>query len=438
MSRGKLGWTKSEYIELVNSGGKVPLGAVEAWHTGLTADDIGSLTEVGAANYDRLSAVLKQREQAQSAGRPDAAITNPNTKEDQMTRASVLPPDEATIDHDIGQMMQCAIISGIDHVPMHEVAKSFGNDRVAAATEGYAGDFSRGGSWISGQYSNRFIQVLTPMSVVRASGANTESLTDGISTLPELTSAPQGQFVGEKEEAQLEGYSTGQKRLIAKELIAMWAMSESLVRSPSANASARVRESVLAQVAATEDLYFLRGQKSGAGPTGLRYQAHADNILTANGTVNVANIIGDLSKLETALANANVRGLRFGWAMAPRTMQYLADLRDNAGWVFPTLQDERPRLRRKPVYTTTQIPINLGGSTDESEIYLFDSSHLVIGDVPNMSFQSSNVAAYKDADGNLQAAFGKRQVISRLVLGTDIITEHDKAIAVLTEVDWGA
>jgi hypothetical protein len=97
---------------------------------------------------------------------------------------------------------------------------------------------------------------------------------------------------------------------------------------------------------------------------------------------------------------------------------------------------ERPTLRGKPVFATTQIPINLG-SGDKSEIMLAEASHLIIGDSPRVGFDSSNVAAYLDG-GVMKASFSERKVVTRLVMENDFNTLYDQAIAVLTNVNWGA
>lgn len=351
-------------------------------------------------------------------------------------RIRVLPATSEQLDHDLGVLLQSRVVSSLDRVPVAEVAKKlFKNERVASASM-YADEHSAGGAWISGAYLDRFIELLRPLSIVRMMGVDTVPLDDGVLVMPKETAGPTGQYLGEKEPANVETLASGDVRLVAKELVCMVAASEKLIRSPSAKAADRIRNSVLRGAGQTEDLYFLRGIPAGAGPTGLRYLVNAANVLTANATVSLATITSDLGRLELALLNANVAFFRPAWIMAPRTLIYLMDLRDgNGNLAWPSLSQEKPTLRGKPVYTTTQIPVNLG-SGDKSEIMLVETSHLVIGDAPRVGFESSNVAAFLDG-GVMKSSFAERKVVTRLVMENDFNTLYDKAIAVLTSVNWG-
>lgn len=353
------------------------------------------------------------------------------------SQVRVLPPTSEQMEHHLGVYLQCQIISGIDRKPAHEIAaKHFKNDFVASAAM-HADDHGRGGAWISGQFSERFIEALTPMSVVRSVAVGSLTLDDGTLTVPKVTSLPTGYYLGEQQSADNETVGTGDVKLIAKELVVQVTASEKLVRSTSANAADRIRQSVLRGAAKTEDLYFLRGAPSGAGPTGLRYLMASGNVIAMNATVNLANVTADLGRLEYLLAAGDVDTSAAAWIMNPRTAIYLMDLRDgNGNLAWPGLQLEKPRLRGKRVHVTTQIPVNLGGGT-ESEIMLVAGQHVLIGDGPRVGFESSNVAAYNDG-GTIKAAFSERKVVSRLVIENDINLEHDQAVAVLTGVTWGA
>lgn len=375
---------------------------------------------------------------SESAGRAGAnSLVDLQSSGGTSDNIRVLPATSEQLDHDLGVLFQSKILSDMDGVPVAEVAKKvFGNDRVSSAAM-YASEHGSGGSWIQGVYLDRFIEQLRPLSIVRMMGVDTVPLDDGSLSMPKEGAGPTGQYLGEKEPANVEALASGDVRLVAKELVCMVAASEKLIRSPSANAANRIRNSILRGAGQTEDLYFLRGIAAGAGPTGMRYLANAANILTANGTVNVANITNDLGRMELALLNANVSEIKPAWIMAPRTRVHLMDLRDgNGNLVWPTMSLPQPMLRGKPVFTTTQIPVNLG-SGDKSEIMLAEAAHLVIGDAPRVGLDSSNVAAYLDG-GVVKASFAERKVVTRLVMENDFATLYDKAIAVLTAVDWGA
>ena len=127
---------------------------------------------------------------------------------------------------------------------------------------------------------------------------------------------------------------------------------------------------------------------------------------------------------------------RAGWIMAPRTQMHLMNLRDgNGNYAFPEVMSGR--LRNKPIFLTTQIPINLGGGT-ESEIYLVDAAQIVVGEHMGIEISMSTEAAYNDGTGTMRAAFSRDETVMRAILQHDINARHLAAIAILTGVTWGA
>lgn len=367
-------------------------------------------------------------------GRPDPGEKD-ETGRGSQTR--VMPASRDQMMHDMGVAFQCTLIAAADGGNAVDVANNmFQNERVAQALT--ANSHSAGGSWVQGAFSDMFIDLLRPESIVRAAGVDSVPLDDGTLTMPKTLSGPSGRYLGEDEAANAETVTTGDLMLVGKELVVIVPISEKLARSPSANASARVRNTIFAGAGETEDLHFIRGVASGAGPTGMRYLLNSANLLTANTTITLANVTFDLGRCELALLAGNVKMRKPAWFMSPRSLVFLMDLRDgNGNLAFPSLSGERPMLRNKPVYTTTQIPDNIGGNGTGSEIYLADASELIIGDVPKVDFIADSRAAYNDASGNIKSALSERKIVMRLVVENDFGLLHDKAVAVLNDVRWG-
>jgi len=88
------------------------------------------------------------------------------------------------------------------------------------------------------------------------------------------------------------------------------------------------------------------------------------------------------------------------------------------------------------VWTTTSIPVNLGGG-DESEIYFVDFAEIMVGEVEGIIVDASDTAAYHDGS-NVVAAFSQDQTVIRAIVQHDMAPRHNTSIAVLTAVDWGA
>ena len=205
------------------------------------------------------------------------------------------------------------------------------------------------------------------------------------------------------------------------------------------NLGAWVREDLVTAMAERADLAFLRGDGTSNTPTGFLTLAQAGAKFNANATVNLANITNDLGKAELVLQNNNLRNKsRWVWFMAPRTLVFLSDLRDgNGNLAYPSLTNgNQPMLRMKPVYDTTQIPINLGGGTNQSEIYLVDMSHVLVGETGGMELATSSEASYFDGSV-LQSAFARDMTLIRAIHRHDIDIRQLFAVAIIQQVTWG-
>lgn len=350
--------------------------------------------------------------------------------------ARVLPSSPEQQRHDLGVYLQCVVVSQIDHLnPQQAIdlaANHFGNDRVSSAMS--ANVHTAGGSLVAGAFSTAWIELLRAKAIMRAAGVPTLPLDDGSLTVGRKTGASTSYYRGEGQNATISQLTTGDMKLIAKEMVTMVPITEKLARSPSAGATAMVRDDIIESAALCEDLYFIRGVASGAGPTGMRYLAPSANVLTMTASPDLAKVTTDLGRLELVLMSNNVDVTEAHWAMSPRTLIYLMNLRDGNGNIaFPEISMNMT-LRKKPIHVTTQIPENL--NTNQSELYLFQPRSCVIGDVPNMSIVASNTAAYWDGTA-VVAAFSKGEIVTRLTMENDFNLRQLAGVAILTGLTWG-
>lgn len=352
-------------------------------------------------------------------------------------RVRVLPSSPEQQQHDIGVYLQCVLVQQIDHLSPEQavnLAKNhFGNDRVSSAMS--ANVHAAGGSLVAGAFSTAWIELLRAKAIMRAAGVPTLPLDDGSLTVGRKTGASTSYYRGEGQNATISQLTTGDLKLVAKEMVTMVPITEKLARSPSAGASAMVRDDIVESATLCEDLYFIRGVAAGAGPTGMRYLAPSANVLTMTATPTLITVTSDLGRLELALMANNVDVTQAHWAMSPRTLIYLMNLREptNMALAFPEISMNMT-LRKKPIHVTTQIPENL--STNQSELYLFAPRACVIGDVPNMSIIASNTAAYWDGSA-VVAAFSKGEIVTRLTMENDFNLRQPTGVSVLTGLTWG-
>jgi len=297
-----------------------------------------------------------------------------------------------------------------------------------------------GGFLVPEDVSAEIIELLRPVSVVRAMGPRVIPLPNGnMSTNRRAAGASFG-YIAEQQDTPATGLTFGPMKLSAKKLAGLVPISNDLLRSASTSVDMLVRDDIVEGAAQAEDLYFLRGSGGENLPLGLRFQAVGTsfaslNILAMTATPDLAKVTTDLGRLELALMNQNVDPTGAHWVMSPRSAMYLTNLRDgNGNLAFPEMS--AGMLRRKSVHVTTAIPGNLGAGT-ESEIGLIHPSHVVIGEQGAINVAVSTEAAYKDASGTMQAAFSRDETLMRLILLHDIGMRHLPAASWLTGVTWG-
>lgn len=314
-------------------------------------------------------------------------------------------------------------------------SEQFGDEGVAKALA--AGVGSAGGFMVPEEFSAEVIELLRPMSVVRSLNPAIYPMPRGNLTVPKLAGGSSASYVGENTNMAKTEPSFGQLTLNAKKLAALVPISNDLIRFSSPQADVVVRDDLVMALAQRSDLAFIRGDGTGNTPTGMRNAAAAGNIIAANATVSLDNVTTDLGKLVLALKNANVRMIRPGWIMSPRSEHYLMTVRDGNGNYAYRTEMLAGNLWGMPYRTTTQVPDNLGAGTNESEVYLADFADAVIGDAMTIMLDVSGEAAYHDGS-NVVASFSLDQTVVRAIAQHDFGLRHDASVAILTGVTWGA
>jgi len=346
-----------------------------------------------------------------------------------------------------------AAVPGVTFARMTRyLAAGQGNAHIAAQiaeTNGDSGLFANqnmssgaaGGFLVPEDVSGEIIELLRPASVVSAMGPRFVPLPNGNMTTNRRTSGAQFGYIAEQQDTPATGQTFGQMKLSAKKFAGLVPISNDLLASASTSVDKLVRDDIVEGAAAAQDLHFLRGAGGENSPLGLRNQLVGTsfevlNILTMTAVPDLQKVDNDLGRLELALMNQNVDPTGAHYVMSPRTAMYLTNLRDgNGNKAYPEM--ENGMLRRKPVHVTTNVPTNLGGGT-LSEIGLIHPRHVVIGEQDGIKISVSTEAAYKDANGVMQAAFSRDETLMRLILHNDIGLRHLPAVAWLIGVTWGA
>ena len=225
----------------------------------------------------------------------------------------------------VGRMVRLLAMAKGDHEKAIVYAtKMFGAEDMAVKALS-AGQADAGGFLVAPEFSAEVIELLRPMSVVRRMNPTTLPMDQGALSIPKISGGATAAYTGEGQNIGSSQQTTGMLDLVWKKLAALVPISNDLLRfsTVSPNADAVVRDDIVSAMALREDLAFIRGDGLTGTPKGLRNWAPAANVLTVNATVNLANITVDLGTLVLALENADVRMIRPGWLMAPRTKHFL-------------------------------------------------------------------------------------------------------------------
>jgi HK97 family phage major capsid protein len=297
-------------------------------------------------------------------------------------------------------------------------------------------DGTAGGFLIEDQLAEEVIEFLRAASVIRQLNPTMMPLPGGRLDISKIPTGANASYIGENDNAPYSEAQFGMVSLSAHDLAVLVAISNNLLNRTGGSADRVVRDDLVNAMAVRSDQAFIRDNGTINTPRGLRYWAPSANVIAANGTVNLANVTVDLGKLMLALMGSNVRMLRPGWIFAPRIFIYLTTVRDtNGNFAFRDEMINRRQLWGYPYGVTTNVPINLGGGSNESEVYFADFADVVIGEENTIQLASSDTAAYHDGSA-VQAAFSRNQSVIRAIANHDLVMRHAESVAVLTTVTW--
>ena len=331
------------------------------------------------------------------------------------------------------------------------MAKGDQDRAVEMAKEGYgadhsvvkalmAGEATAGGFLVPPDFGREIIELLRAQAVVRGMNPVIWPMPNGTAEVPKITGGATAAYTGESRNIGSSQQTTGMLNLVWKKLAALVPVSNDLLRFSTGDLAADriVLDDCVSSLALREDLAFIRGDGLSGTPKGLRYWCPAANLSTVNATVNLANVTVDLGELMLLLKNANVRFLRPGWILSPRTEIFLQTIRDGNGNYAFRAEMLTGKLWGFPYKATTQIPQNLAYTgTGETETYLVDFMDAVIGEASEIIIDASANAAYYDTESAaVVSSFSRDETVIRAIARHDFGMRHDESVAIHPDVDW--
>jgi HK97 family phage major capsid protein len=444
------------------------LAQLEAGGTELSAEQLADI-EAKQKEFDELGAKINRAEAAEHMaasaatqvetlrvqGAPPASTYVPDARTAGVMRMAFgLPFAEPKANaeprpHHFGRL----IAAVTTFKGMHPVAAAphaaelFGEDIGAVLADNVA---TGGGILIPQNLGQQIIERLTPMAVVRQLGAEPLPLPQGGNlTLGRNKEGMQGSYVTQAGNKDTDRIAESDAKfesvqLKSRTFAGLMPINNDFLRNANNDAMLRlIEQDAIKGLAAAEDAQFLRGSDNGGkAPKGLLNWALAANkkvasVLSGTQAEIVQKVRSELSLLILLVESGNSMMLKPGWAVAPRTRRFLMALVDgNGNKAFPEM--EQGLLMGYPLRASTNIPVNLGAGTNESEIYFGDWADFYIGEDGGMEFAVATEASWQDVGGNQRNAFQENVTLLRAILRHDFAPRHVENVAVLTAVKWGA
>lgn len=418
------------------------LAAKEAGGQSLSADELTQF----AALEKQIAEKTEQLARAESAERAAAAAAVPLNE----SAAGINGPPSANASPHItvtsnqapgasvAQMARLLAAAQGNQMQAAEMAKSggFGSDVVMALSTVSPG---AGGVLIPTNMASEVIESLRPTSILRSFGARPIPLINGNMGLPRIKGNTSVGYIGMDTDIPVTGMEFADLKLQAKKLAALVPISNDLLKFQGVNPGVDqiVVDDLFVSVGLYEDITFIRSNGNGGlTPKGLRYWTPPANVVKAPAGATMADIDAFCGGLMLRVELANVNLTKCGWIMNPRTIRFLQTVRDgNGNLAYPEIQSGT--FKGYPFKLSTQVPINLGAGSDESEIYFGDYSDCFIGETGQLLLAYSTEASYKDGNGDTVSAFQRDQTLVRVINHNDFGPRHVESFAVGVEVKWG-
>jgi len=326
-----------------------------------------------------------------------------------------------------------------------------------------AGIGSSGGFILPPEYINEIIELLRPLSVVRASNPRTMPMPRGTMTLPAQTSPATATYGPEHTPISATQPALGQIVATYKKLRALVPISNDLLRYADPAADAFVRDDMVKVMALREDLAFIMGDGTLESPRGFLSFANAyaqaslgtagtwlatansiaavgANFITSNETYTLSTVATEIGGMVNRLDTANVPDMRRVWFMHPRSWNYLNNVQNSLGVYVYRDELSRGALLGYPFKKSTQIPINIWdsgtGNHDCSFVFLVEMTDALVLDAMTLELAISREGSYVDSLGAQQNAFANDETIVRAIAEHDFQMRHSASISVDQFVRW--
>lgn len=405
-----------------------------------TRDDVAitaavATFETAKAAFDAADAAVKRQEAVETA-QAAAAVSGDlgagrGAAPGSVAAQPINPADKGV---EIGMAFHAIANAKGDVAKAADALDKMGHSGVSAALSGATE--SAGGVTIPRPMAAQVIELLRARVVMRRAGVRTMPMPAGQLRHAKQTGSATASYGAESGVITASEPTFDKIDQSFKTLSALVPVGNALLRHSGVEVFRMVRDDLIAVQALREDLAFLRNDGTGNLPKGAVSWCPAGNNIGATAATAAAAEAG-LRSLINKVETANVDMTNCGFVMHPAAKNWLAGLRDaNGFYLFPSLQTGNTVLGY-PIYTTTQLPTNLGAGTNGTEVMFLNFAEYVIGDSMTLSFATSTEASYWNGSAYV-SAFATDQTLMRSISEHDLAPMHDVATSMLIGTAWAA
>jgi HK97 family phage major capsid protein len=307
-------------------------------------------------------------------------------------------------------------------------------------------NFQDGGSTIKPEVMADFIELLRAALVLRDLGMGILPMKGNELIWNRQVAPAQAAYRGELVAIVASQLKTGAMKFQARELNVFTGISNNLLNDGGPLIDMMVRDDVIAVMALRADLAGIRGNGASDTPKGLRYLADSGNVFSATVAGSDATfneVMLDLAKLIRKVKGVNGIVKRGGFIITPRVEEYFqalaySNLSAETGVNTFRQQLDEGKIRNFPYRTTTQVPDNLGGGGNQTEVYFADFAEYYMAENEGVQVESSREATFVDGSGATVNAFQQGVTAIKATARHDYQLKQPTKAGVIIACPWGS
>lgn len=265
-----------------------------------------------------------------------------------------------------------------------------------------------GGFLLTPELSGTVIDLARNRATVLEAGAVTVPMDGPELKLARVSGDPTANWRGEGAAITQSEMTLQQISLKAKSLAVLVPVTLELWEDAENIASA-IENAISTAIGLELDRAALRGLGAGNEPLGLRYATSVNEIDLSASAPDYDDVVDAVEDVDSANGMANA------WIKSPRDRAFFAKLKDSQSRYLDPPKILDPLAK----FSTNQIPTNLGGGTNESEMYVGDFGQMLIG-----MRRQIRVETFREGSTTTDNALTELKVWIRAYLRADVQLMH--------------